>query len=237
MGTWCATCPDADHKRNQVTAVNNKVIAVTVHQSDPMTISLFGSLNSVFSGNSPSGMVNRTPSLGNVILSPSQWMSNASVAAGGSAVAGLAITSSMSGSTAQVEVHAGFNSTLSGDHRLAVYLVEDSVTGTASGYQQMNAYNNSSGSPYYNMGNPIQDYKHSRVVRKVLTADLGDAIPAAKLTAGGDHKVEFSNVDLSGYNKAFLFVVAYVHRFGASATTHEVLNVQAVKVGATRDWD
>jgi hypothetical protein len=239
VGAWCSTCPDADAKRDQaVTTTNNgRVVTVTAHQSDGMTIGLFSALYTSFSQYSPSGMVNRTPSLGNVLLSPAQWLSNVSVALGKTASCGLALASTISASSASVEVKAGFNTALAGDYRLVVYLVEDSVTGTGSGFDQMNAYNASPGSPFYNLGNPILNYRHNRVVRAVLTAATGDAIPASALAAGGLHKQTFSNVSLAGYDTANLHVVAFVTRHGATASTHEVMNVQTAEAGTVKNWD
>ncbi len=238
VGAWCNTCPDADVKRDQAVATNsNRIVSVSAHQTDGMSIALFSALYPTFSQYSPSGMVNRTPSLGNVLLSPSQWQSNISVALGKTAACGLAVETSGSGATAGVVVHAGFNATVAGDIRLVAYLVEDSVTGTGSGFDQMNAYNNSIGSPFYNMGNPIVNYHHNRVVRAVLTAHAGDAIPAANLVAGGEFVRSFSNVDITAYDAARLHVVAFITRVGTTATTHEVLNVQTVAMGSVKNWD
>ncbi len=237
-GAWCTTSPDADYKRDQVVSANpGKVIAVAVHETDGMTISsLYNTLYTSFSANTPSGMINRTPSLSNVALTPSQWMSNATVALGKTAKCGVAIKSTVTGTTASIEVHAGFKQTLTGNYNLTVYLVQDSVTGTGSGYNQANAYNNSSGSPFYGLGNPIINYKHNRVIKKVLSANLGDAIPADKLVASGDFVKTFS-ADISGYNQNYLYVVGFVNKLGTSPTTHEIMNVQQAKIATLKNWE
>lgn len=236
-GAWCGTCPDADYKRDQVIAAqSSKVIAATVHQSDAMSFSLYNTLFATFNTNIPSGMINRTPSAGTVILNQTQWLSNATVALSKTAKSGLAIKSSVSSGTATIEVHAGFKETVSGTINLTVYLVEDKVKGTGSGYDQSNAYNNSSGSPFYNQGNPIVNYEHNRVVRKVLTADLGDAIPVASIVAGGDYKKIFTT-SVSAYDQNELWVVAFINKKGTSATTHEILNAQQAKIGSLKNWD
>lgn len=237
-GSWCQTCPDADYKRDQVIAANpGKVIAVAVHETDAMEIPLIWELDGAFNTNIPSGMINRTPSTGNVILNQSQWMSNTTVAANKTAKCGLAINSTVSGTTASINVRTGFKETLTGNYHLTVYLVENKVTGTGSGYSQANAYNTSSGSPFYNDGNPIVGYEHNYVARKVLSADdLGDVIDASSMQAGKEYVKNFT-ANISGYNQANLYVVAFVNKVGISATTHEIMNVQNAKIATLKNYD
>jgi hypothetical protein len=234
---WCSTCPDADYKRDQVlTAYSGKVIAVAVHESDGMELPLIWALDSAYNTNIPSGMINRTPSNNNVILNQTQWMSNATVALNKTAKCGLAIKSSVSGNTATVEVHTGFKETLTGSYYLTVYLVQNKVTGTGSNYDQMNAYNTNSGSPFYNQGNPIVNYQHNYVVRKVLTANLGDRIDPAYTVATGDYIKTFTT-GINSFNQSDLYVVAFLDKAGTSATTHEIMNVQQAKIGELKNWD
>jgi len=236
-GAWCSTCPDADYKRDQVINANSgKVIAVSVHETDGMEISLIWALDGIFHTNIPSGMINRTPSNGNVILNQTQWMSNATVALGKTAQCGLKIKSTVSGTTATIEVHVGFKETLGGTNNLTVYLIQNKVTGSGTDFNQANAYNTSAGNPFYNLGNPIVNYQHNYVVKKVLTANMGDAIAATKIVAGGDYVKTFS-ANISGYNQSELYVVAFVNKVGTSATTHQIMNVQQAIIGTFKDWD
>lgn len=234
---WCGTCPDAEIKRQQVMDnYPNRLIPVAVHQSDAMQTPLFMTLDATFGSNPAYGMINRIPTLGNVLLNRTQWLSNATPQMNGVAKCGLAILSKVSGSSASIEVQASFRETLSGDHRLTVYLVEHEVTGTGTGYDQVNTYNNDPSSPYYNRGNPIAGYKHPYVVRKVLTANLGDAIESSKTVSGGLLKKTFT-ADITGMDKTKTYVIAFVNKAGTSSTTHEVLNAQMALVGKLKDWD
>ena len=234
---WCGTCPDAETKRQQVMDnYPNRLIPVAVHQSDAMQIPLFMTLDATFGSNPAYGMINRIPTLGNVLLNRTQWMSNATPQMNGVAKCGLAILSGVTGNNASVEVQASFRETVTGDHRLTVYLVEHEVSGTGSGYDQVNTYNSDPSSPFYNRGNPIAGYKHPYVVRKVLTANLGDAIEASKTVAGGLLKKTFS-ADITGMDKTKTYIVAFVNKAGTSSTTHEVLNAQMALVGKLKNWD
>lgn len=235
--SWCGTCVDAEVKRDQVmNAYNGKVIPVAIHQSDGMQSPAFMTLNTTFGSNPAFGMVNRVPSLGTVLLNRTQWMSNTTSQTSGTAKCGLAIRSSVSGTTASVEVQASFRENLTGAHTLTVYIIENEVTGTGSGYDQVNSYNSDASSPFYQMGNPITGYRHKYVLRKAVTATLGDAIDAAKLVTGGLLKKNYT-VDVSGFNKDNVYIVAFVTKSGTSATTYQVLNAQQARLATLKNWD
>ena len=144
--------------------------------------------------------------------------------------------SKVSGNNATVEVHAGFNSELDGDYRVTVYLIEDDVTGSGYGYDQVNYYDSESESPFYGLGNPILGYEHNNTLRAVLSEPLGDPLDNSVLIAGGEH-VEVYTADISSFNKKNLHAVAFIHNVGSTFTEHEVLNVQKVSVNGFQDWD
>ncbi len=234
---WCGACPDAEVKRQQVAAAYpGKIIPVAYHQSDAMQIPLFMTIDATFGSNPTYGMINRIPSLNNVLLNRTQWMSNTSAQVSGAAKCGLAIRSAVSGTTATIEVQAAFRENLSGQHTITVYLVENDISGTGASYDQVNNYNTDQSSPYYNQGNPITGFKHQAVARKVLTANLGDPVDASKLVADGLLKQNFT-ADLTGMVAEKVFVIAFINKTGTSATTYEILNVQQGKLGTLKNWD
>lgn len=231
-------CPSGMVKADQAVNSNSaRVYSTYIHDADGMTLPQINTYISTYGVSSyPSGMVNRIPSLGNVMLQPSQFLSNVNAALAKTAKCGLAINSTVSGSSASVEVHAGFKEPLSGNYGLVVYLTEEEVTGTGSQYDQKNNDNMVATSPYYNQGNPIVGFKHNNTVRKIISATEGDAISASSIVAGGEFKKTYS-VSLSGYNQNKLSVIACILKKGTSATTYEVMNVQKVSVGSLKNWD
>jgi hypothetical protein len=233
----CGTCPDAEVKINGIQAnYPGKVIPLAYHQSDGMQIPLFFTINAAFGSNPAYGMVNRVPSLGNVLLNRTQWLSNTTAQLSGTAKCGLAINSITSGNSATIEVRSAFRQNLTGDHTLTVYLVEDNVTGTGSSFDQANSYNNDASGPYYNLGNPIIGYKHRYVTKKVLTANLGDVIDPAILVADGLLKKTYT-ADIKGMNIDNVIVIAFITKTGTSAITYEILNAQQSKLGVLKNWD
>ena len=149
---------------------------------------------------------------------------------------GLAIKSEVNGNNATVEVHAGFASSISGDYRLTVYLIEDKVMGTGTGYDQMNFYDSDSDSPFFELGNPILGYEHNHTLRLSLSEPLGDLIGSSFLVPGGEYIREYE-VDISDYDKDNLSIVAFVNYVGPTYLEHEVLNVQNCRINSTKDWD
>ena len=234
---WNGAVPDAEVKRNQV--MNNypgKVFAVAYHQSDGMQIPLFMTIDATFGSNPTYGMINRIPSLNNVLLNRTQWLSNTTSQLSGTAKCGLAINSIVNGNTANIEVQAAFRENLTGQHTLTVYLVESDVTGSGSAFDQANNYNLDQTSPYYNLGNPIVGFKHPLVARKVLTANLGDVIDPSKLVSDGLLRKTFT-ADITGLVKEKVQVIAFINKSGTSSTTYEILNVQQSKLGRLSNWD
>ncbi|CAN5510987.1 hypothetical protein BH11BAC2_BH11BAC2_18290 [soil metagenome] len=238
-GAWCGYCPDGATKiQSIINAHPETAIGVAVHQGDGMEISLYTELDNTFTVTGfPTGMVSRKVYNGDVMLDRGQWAGAASGVLASTAKCGLAIESALSGTdSAAITVHCGFNEVLTGDYRLTVYLIEDSVTGTGAQYNQRNYYNTDASSPFYQLGDPMVGYKHNHVLRKVLTADAGTVIPAANIIVGTDYKVAF-NIPLTGMNKANVHVIAFITKYGTTALTHKVENVQEVKLDDDKDWD
>ncbi len=240
-GAWNGGCPDGIYRMDQLIAGDSKIIGVNIHMGDAMEIPAFQDLMAVFNSNNlpqfPSAMVNRLPSLGNVLLTKTQWASNATVAKGKTASCGLAFQSTLSGNTAQIEIHAGFGSILSGSYNLTVYLVENRVTGTGSSYDQVNTHSsNDPAGPYYNLPSPITGFEHNHVLRKVLSAGMGDGIPVEKLVPGGEY-IRTYTADITGKIAGNMEIVAFINKTGSTATTHEIMNVQTAPVNTLKNWD
>jgi len=238
-GAWCGYCPDGAHRVQSIIDNNNgNAIGVSLHSSDDMAIAHTNYLETTYQNTGyPSGMVDRVPFNGTTSTwNRGSWKSVANDQLIKISSCGLAIKSEINGASATVEVHAGFNTTLNGDYRLTVYLIEDGVTGTGSGYDQRNYYNTDSESPFYDLGDPIEGYEHNHTLRAVLSESLGDPINTSFLVSGGEH-IETYTVDLSSYTKNKLSIVAFITHIGSTFTEHEVMNVQKCGIDGFQDWD
>jgi len=238
-GAWCGYCPDGAHRVQSIIDNNNgNAIGVSLHSSDDMAIAHTNYLETTYQNTGyPSGMVDRVPFNGTTSTwNRGSWEYVVNDQLIKISSCGLAIKSEINGASATVEVHAGFNTTLNGDYRLTVYLIEDGVTGTGYGYDQRNYYNTDSESPFYEKGDPIEGYEHNHTLRAVLSESLGDPISPSSLVSGGDH-IDTYTVDLSSYNKNNLSIVAFVTYIGSTFTEHEVMNVQKCDIDGFQDWD
>ena len=234
-------CPDGFIKIDNLVSINStKAIPVYIHYNDAMEIAQYTTLQSTFANGMapqfPSGMINRTPSLGMVIFNRTQWQSNFDVAKVQPAKCGIAISTSISGTIASVAVHSGFNEALSGSYNLTVYLLENNVSGLGLNFDQRNSYNTVTGHSYFGLGDPIMGFKHNYVLRKVSSSALGDAIESSYIKVGGEDIKNYS-IPINGFNSNELYVVAFISKTGTTITDREIMNVQRVKLGSTQNWD
>lgn len=247
-GAWCGYCVDGAYKLE--TFMKNYpgiVYGVSIHQGDGMQSPVWSNYDSTFNvGGFPEGMVNRIPNGGKPSFNRGSWSSAVNSAKAKTAKCGLALESRVSGTDVQVIVHVGFNQNLSGNYRLCVMIVEDNVSGTGSQFDQVNYYskNNPSGPadttgthPYYNLPYKITGYKHKQVQRKYFSSTFsGDVIPSGEMVAGNEY-IDTLTTSVSGFNTANCKIIAFVNKVGTTLTTHEIMNVQQVKLGSLKNWN
>lgn len=182
----------------------------------------------------PCGLIDRVPRNGTVFVRPTSLSQAVTTSLSSPASCGLAMTSTINAGIANINVHTGFNANMTSSYRVNVYLVEDAVSSSNPIYAQANSYNSTIGSPYYNLGNPILNYVHRNVVRKVVSPTGGDPISAANLVPGGTQVFSY-RVDLN--QKSNSTSKFYVIAFITDNLTKEVLNVQMGQLGGLTDWN
>ena len=261
-GAWCGYCPGGARTIEELqTANGDLVVAASVHtgQGEVMALQdftkeLWDTLRFTNDNGVPSGLINRIAYNDIVIMNSGYFESRAKACLKMTAKCGLAIEGKkLSGNTVSVVVHAAFKQALTGNYNLTIYLTEDNVTG-GTAYDQHNYLSKTGSSPdpqnyYYNFPPTITGFHHMNVLREILTADFGDAIPANKLVAGGEF-VLTKTVDISGkncdnpnttYNVANLKIVAFVNLVGTTPTNSQVMNVQEAKFYSGqltgKNWD
>lgn len=147
---------------------------------------------------------------------------------------GLAMRSSINKSTAYVDIYSGFTSSATGTYKVTTYLVEDVVINGSSNYFQANSSNTNPTSNFFNMGNPIVAFPHKNVVRKVLSAEMGDSVNPGTL-ANGSTAVLTYEIDLP--NKMGTNSTWKIISFITDATTNEIQNVQMCDLGKLKNWN
>ena len=229
--------PDAEVFADELRE-NYGVIDVSIHSGyksngDAMNNSDGNNILSKFSTQGfPSGMVNRYEGDDGVVISREKWKNYAISEKKLRAKVAVSIQHTYDESTRELEYNVStlFYETLSPEVRGFVYLVEDSVIGTGSGYDQSNFYDKIAGHRYHGKGNPIKDFYHRNVLRQNMTGVHGislgtnNAMNSAKSFSG---KLTVP----SGYNHKQLHLVAFVSYYSSStAEGNEILNVAKAAV-------
>lgn len=214
-GAWCGYCPDGALILENVLAANPNAIAASVHNGDAMYNSTGGVIQGFYSPAYPQATINRQSDP----ISRGAWAGAVATALQKSPVVAVSIDSAgydFGTRTLKVKVKATFLRDTTGQLRLNVYLTEDGVTGSGSGYDQVNYYNSTNGSPLFGLGNPILNYTHNHVFRDALATAWGynGAIPTT-VTTGEEFSLTFTKVLPATWNIANMHIIGLVNMHGS----------------------
>ena len=249
--SWCGYCPNGITAINAAeTAYPNRINAIAIHDdaypsSEPMGIAAANTLEAFWQMSGiPASTVNRIADAGSANIYPGNWSSVMSSQMAQTAQCGIAMDATASTSTTiSVSVHAGFKTSLTGDYRLVVYLMETPVSNSDSYYDQHNYMSKTGSSPdplseWYNQPPSIHLFAHKHVARQVLSVDVfGDAISSSSIGAGKAFVKTYSLPLSSAWTKANLYIVAAVLKYSSDNTQQQIMNSQEVNVGALKNWD
>jgi hypothetical protein len=239
-GTWCPYCPDGKVYANNITASvgAEKFTSVVYHYGDNMDNFSDDAIDDKFNTGYPKGMINR---VGGETVSRSTWQQTVNQVLGETAKCGLAIdATSVDGVNMDIKVKLGIGAEAlpEGNYFLTVLVREDVMTGTGTGWDQINGYNTTAGHAFYQKGSPIVGYEHDNVVRNMMTAALGDELTADQVAAGALSEFEFT-ANLAGYGED-VTVVAFICEYTESLTSGNssfMYNVQTAAKGTKVDFD
>ena len=176
-GTWCGWCPRGAVAMEQMYQNHpNDFIGIAVHNGDPMTVTEYD--NGTDLSGFPGCNVDRA--LLDESVSANLFESYYQERIGLAVPAGLSMT--VSGTTSKtINVSATFRTVFaSANYRLGVVIIEDNVTGTASGYNQTNFYAggaNGAMGGYESLPNPVPaaSMVYDHVGRALLGGFAGQA--------------------------------------------------------------
>lgn len=224
-GAWCGYCPRVARSLDQAHAANANILTVAVHNGDPYAHPQESQLRGRWGINAwPTAMVNRkyewNESAATLNAETTKW-----------SPLGLAIESSITGNTISGKVKTEFNVTTSLPMVVGIILVEDGIV-----YPQRNYYNGTAGSPFFGLGDPINNYVHNHTLRKFGTNIFGDDIPAAAQVKNNIYEKTFS-IDATGYNLNNCSIIAFVSYNTGIPNRSGLLNAQIVKAGSNQNFD
>ncbi len=228
-GAWCGYCPDGAVNLQSLMGSNPNVIGVAIHDNDQMAFADGNTVNAAYISGFPSGLVDRFKFEGEdaVELDRGQWAAKATERQQMPTPVKITGTNTYDAGSRLLTVNltARFYASISGDYRFNCYVVEDSCSGTGTGWNQSNYYNTTAGHPMNGLGNPIVGYQHRHVLRNMLGGSWGTAtsIPAT-IVANTDYTKTFTFTLPAGYNPARILVVGLVQKYSANESDREILN-------------
>lgn len=221
-GTWCIWCPRMSKSIQDLHAGadGDRMIAIAIHNGSSMAFPLEAQMRQRFGvGGFPTGILNRdvewNASSSNAMNlgQPRNYLNSVKPL-------GLAINSSLSGSTVSTTVKVGFDLDQTGTKLVAVLLENGRIA------SQANATSN------YGGVNPIPNFVHNEILRANFTDIFGDVIPDADAVGGGEYTRTMSVAVPAGVNTANMEVVAFVLN-----ASNKVVNVQRAPVGTNQPFD
>jgi hypothetical protein len=225
-GTWCQWCPRGAVFMDQMAAdFPNTWVGVAVHNADPMTVTAYdNAIGNLISGY-PSGLVDRADGE----FDPSDFPAQYAVRLAKTRPAEIAVSNTWNPTTRvmSVKVDATFAASMSGvNMRLAAIVVEDDVTGTTSGYNQVNNYAGGNFGPmggYENLPNPVPAAQmvYDHVARAMLPSFAGQtgSIPSS-VTFGSTHTYTFNYTVPATQDETQMKVIGIL----INSTTGEIVN-------------
>jgi hypothetical protein len=225
-GAWCGYCPDGALILEDVLNANPNAIAASVHNSDAMYNSIGGTMQSFYNPAYPQATINRN----SAPISRGAWASAVNTALQKSPVVAVSIDSAgfdIGTRTLKVKIKATFLRDTTGQMRFNMYLTEDDVVGSGSGYDQVNYYNSTSGHPLQGLGNPILNYQHNHVFRDAAGGAWGtNGVIPSTVTAGEDFWHTYTKVIPVGWDINNMHIIGMVNHHGT--TMRPTLNAEEV---------
>lgn len=230
-GTWCGWCPRGAVAMEQMYQNHpNDFIGIAVHNGDPMTVTEYD--NGTNLSGFPGCNVDRA--LLDESVSANLFESYYQERIGLAVPAGLSMT--VTGTTSKtINVSATFRTVFaSANYRLGVVIIEDNVTGTASGYNQTNYYAggaNGAMGGFESLPNPVPaaSMVYDHVGRALLGGFAGQAnsVPTT-ITDGLAASYTFNYTIPSTSNSANMSAVALL----IDNTTGEIVTAEKTSLSA-----
>lgn len=240
-GTWCGFCPQGSVTLDSLTKQFDNVIGVSVHVSDPMANEFTEGIAETYS----SGGVNvflldrylfedkpfiqfssDYQDLAEKVTERTNEEAKARVQVNNVSLDTLTRTLTATITTTFMRVLPA--------HNLGVnlWIVEDSVQQTTTGYQQANFYHAYDGHPFEGAGNPIPNFVHRHVLRKAVGGVWGTTrtFPVRMTKAGQQYVYTYTTVLDENWDLAQLSLIGLVQKNGASHLDREILNAEKVKL-------
>lgn len=162
----------------------------------------------------------------------SLWAGNATSRQGDLVPIKVTLEAVYNAQTRQVDATIGYSSLVNetGPFRYNIYVLEDSVSGSGTGWDQQNYYNGVAGHPFQGKGNPIRGYQHLHVFRSSVGGAWGDdANEIAQITENGTGSKTYSFTLPARFKARNISLIGLLQRYN-SVQDNQILNAARVEL-------
>jgi thiol-disulfide isomerase/thioredoxin len=179
-GAWCGWCVDGTVIMDSLLKMYpDQVIGVKIHNGDSMAIPEETTIRSALGVSSfPAGAIDRRSFNGAIKQDRNNWISVCQTAMAATPKCEVQLSYALNEETRQLmaTVYCTMLQTVNSTLKFNVYILEDSVSGVGTGWDQSNYLTNRAGyenNPYYKLPSKIVGYQHMKVVRAFLGGAFG----------------------------------------------------------------
>ncbi len=233
-GTWCGWCVRVTTAVQTIKQLSDDVVIVAIHNNDAMAFPLESQLADAFDVTGyPTAKVNRTQTVPTREDDPEN-IQLALNHAGEDTDLSIAINTSLSGDNLQVEVKLMSENSIPASYKIVAYIYQNGVV-----FPQRNYYNSLQNSPWYQMGDPLNDFVHDDVLEASLTNIFGDLVPSTETFEV--YTKSFPTTNLSQFAYSASPNTYDPTRFGVAVyvvdENNNAINAQHVKAGQSVNFE
>ena len=232
-GTGCGNCPEGHYIMDGLLNTYPNVIGVGLHTynaSDAMFFPEIDTIGQAYAPGAPMAATDRMFSSGSVAQTWATWESDIQDRLNEVPKVSVSLDVSWNSSTREISTNITCNILQNlpmGDYRFNLYVVEDSVTGAGSGYDQVSYYDDDPSSPFYGLGNPIVGYVHRHVARAILPNSWGqEGIISPSPLTGESFSTTINYTLPASYDEQKIQLVAFISKYTSNHQGDEVYNAE-----------
>lgn len=245
-GTWCGLCPEGNHTAQLLEeSFGANIIPIGIHIEDPMTIPTTDAVGEYYTGGGTNAFL-----LDRYLFPDQQFVPfTFEVTPLSEKIAERLITPPVCSvhldhvnydlltRQLSIRVYTTFLEEVNNyqDLRLNLYITEDSIRSSDTGYSQTNFFNTASGYFYTGAGNPMVNYPHRHVLRAALgnvwgTASSINSLPQ-NIVAGTSFEHTYTYTLSETWDIDKINIIGLVQNYNANDfTDNEILNAEDISI-------
>lgn len=231
-GAWCGWCPDGmEAVEKLMEAYPGRIIPVMIHNNDGMSFEEGDQITSFANASGfPSAQIDRTTFPGQLVapaIYRDLWeaAAEAQLRAASRATFDMDVSYDSRSREITVDMTSTFLSDFTGSPRFGLHLLEDSLMGSGTGWDQANYTDGNPSSKWYRKGNPMREFAHRHVLRAVpggvrgITGVIPDTVESGETFT---HRLTFERPRGMQVNRTS--VVGFVYNESGSTRLREIFH-------------